>query len=1072
MKIRNLSLDRYGVWRDVSLPFGETGLHILYGPNEAGKSTLMRFVRGVFYGFDLPGVAATERMGRDRSARVAESAAGSVTVDFDDRRWLLTRTLSPDARRTDDAEPARGTVEVHALDGSARGQLESDEWLLQALGGISEAVYEKVFAVGLQELQTLGTLHADEVARQIYGVSLGPDGQRLLNAFDAFDAESSRLSSSDGRGLLQRLAERERSLEREAARFASDRDRYDELHRERDELEIQITQWKSKQGDHERQLRGFDLLQKAWEPWRQVDGLRRELSRLPRTRRFPERGIERLHELDEEVRSLTERRNAARDEYRRLRGQVGKLPKAGPADHAPRVQSLLDQREWVTAGLTRLSQADAREASLKRDLDARLAALGPGWTAQRIESLEASPDSFQALATATHECQQALRRRNRLRRRLKGWSRSCRAKAADVAERLKQLDATSLDRSLTDSRTRLADLEEFAQLRRREAEHENRGIEIRDNLRTLDARMVYPEWLPVLLWFFAIGGIAAGILGFYQGFQQNGVAGLMWAFLGLTCGGLAWAVKGHYEVAVRETAEPMHSRRQRIDADLQQVERQIDKLERRAPWLKAAFVGARASEGSSPWDAELRATKTRHEELERLAGVQQRIVVRRQKLSGLRQKFQQAHRDVATTRQQWTQTLKRLGLPETLRTQEALMAWQRVLDARNRWLEWQSVAGPAQDHRSAVKSFQSRVDEVSRLVDVRLPQGRSTLDHLSLLEERLGSLPKPEDGRRAAMGDARRHYREWRSLSSRLRKLRRERTSLLREGGARSRKEFERKSKAFHRRGEVQELLAVAELELQEVSAGETELAIVEDDLRAYEPERHRERRAALAGQREALDRNLQSAYERMGSLKQELRTLESDRRASELRAALAQVRLERAEAERRWCGLQAAGVALTAMRSDYEKTCQPATLAAASDWLKRLTRGRYRSVWTPLGQRDLRVDDEQGRTFSVEQLSSGTREQLFLAVRMALVRRLRDDGIDLPMVLDDVLVNFDHDRTEAALETLKEFAAQGQQILLFTCHRHVAELGQSLNCESIRLPSRQGDAEAAADRREERRAG
>jgi uncharacterized protein YhaN len=1071
MKIRNLSLDRYGVWRDVAIPFGDPGLHVLHGPNEAGKSTLMRFVRGVFYGFDRR-TSAAGRPGRDRNESTSDSAAGSMTVEAEGERWLLTRSLSSEARRSDDPLSDRGELDIRGADASSRSRMPAGDWLAQSLGGISESVYQRIFAVGLEELQQLGTLQADEVARQIYGASLGPDGQRLLGAFERLDAESAKLSSADGRGLLQQLAERENALRTELARFASDRDRYDDLHREREELEAQIIQWKAKQGDSERQLRGFDLLQKAWEPWQQVEGLRRELKSLPRTRKFPERGVERLRGIDAELADLSKRRDAARNEYRRLRARFGEMPKDAAADYRPRVQSLADQREWLTAGLARITQADSREASLKKELEKRLAELGSGWTLARIEALDASPERYQQLAATAQRRQRAALSRNRLQKRLKGWSRSCRAQAADVAERLKQLDAPSLDRSLSDARTRVTDLHEYSELRRKEFDHESRGIEVRDNLRTLDAKLVYPEWLPMLLWFFAIGGAAAAVLGFYQGFQQNGLAGLMWAFLGLTCGGLAWAVKSHYEVAVQETAEPLHARRQRVDADLQQIEQQIDKLHRRSPWLKTAFAARRAGDTSTPWDDELKSTKERFAELERLAGIQQRVLARRQKLSGLRQRFQQAHRDVTATRQQWCQLLKDLGLPESLRTQDGMVAWQRVLEARAKWLEWRMVSEPAQDHRTAVQSFQSRLHETGRLLEVKLPQGRSPLEQLAFLEERVGSLPQPEGERKGAAQEVRRHYREWRTLSAQVRKLRRERTALLREAGARSKREFERKSAAFHRRGELQELLAVAESELQSVGADEIELAIVEDDLRAFNPDRHRERRAALLKEREVTDRGLQTAYERIGSLKQELKAMEADRRASDLRVALAQVESERAEAEERWCGLQAAGDALVELRGQYEKTCQPATLAAASEWLGQLTQGRYRSVWTPLGDRDLRVDDGQGRTWRVEQLSSGTREQLFLAVRLALVRQLRDQGIDLPMVLDDVLVNFDQERTEAALETLRKFAAQGQQILLFTCHRHVAELGQSLGCESIRLPSRATEAEDPSARREERRAG
>ena len=140
-------------------------------------------------------------------------------------------------------------------------------------------------------------------------------------------------------------------------------------------------------------------------------------------------------------------------------------------------------------------------------------------------------------------------------------------------------------------------------------------------------------------------------------------------------------------------------------------------------------------------------------------------------------------------------------------------------------------------------------------------------------------------------------------------------------------------------------------------------------------------------------------------------------------------------------------------MRTRFEKNCQPATLALASTYLEQLTQGKYKNIWTPLGQRHLRVDDETGDDFQVQQLSNGTREQLFLAIRMAMVKQFRDSGIELPMVLDDVLVNFDQQRTEAAVETLIDFTQQGQQILLFTCHLHLAHLFESKGAQPVWLP-------------------
>ena len=73
--------------------------------------------------------------------------------------------------------------------------------------------------------------------------------------------------------------------------------------------------------------------------------------------------------------------------------------------------------------------------------------------------------------------------------------------------------------------------------------------------------------------------------------------------------------------------------------------------------------------------------------------------------------------------------------------------------------------------------------------------------------------------------------------------------------------------------------------------------------------------------------------------------------------------------------------------------------------------------------------------------LSRGTREQLFLSLRLALVSLFARRGIKLPMILDDVLVNFDMQRAAATVDVLAEFGQQGHQLLVFTCHEHIARL-------------------------------
>ena len=124
------------------------------------------------------------------------------------------------------------------------------------------------------------------------------------------------------------------------------------------------------------------------------------------------------------------------------------------------------------------------------------------------------------------------------------------------------------------------------------------------------------------------------------------------------------------------------------------------------------------------------------------------------------------------------------------------------------------------------------------------------------------------------------------------------------------------------------------------------------------------------------------------------------------------------------------------------EKTT-PETLREASDYLTQLTDGKYQRIWTSLGQNQLHVDDSEGEAITLDRLSRGTREAVFVALRLSLSAVYARRGMILPMILDDVLVNFDRDRARFAAKTLLQFARQGHQVMMFTCHQHVVDIFQ-----------------------------
>jgi uncharacterized protein YhaN len=82
------------------------------------------------------------------------------------------------------------------------------------------------------------------------------------------------------------------------------------------------------------------------------------------------------------------------------------------------------------------------------------------------------------------------------------------------------------------------------------------------------------------------------------------------------------------------------------------------------------------------------------------------------------------------------------------------------------------------------------------------------------------------------------------------------------------------------------------------------------------------------------------------------------------------------------------------------------------------------------------------GSRIGTEAMSEGTRDQLYLALRLAALRLRRQAGLCLPLVLDDVLMTSDDTRAALMLQALADFAGDGQ-VLIFTHHRHLLEVAR-----------------------------
>ena len=143
---------------------------------------------------------------------------------------------------------------------------------------------------------------------------------------------------------------------------------------------------------------------------------------------------------------------------------------------------------------------------------------------------------------------------------------------------------------------------------------------------------------------------------------------------------------------------------------------------------------------------------------------------------------------------------------------------------------------------------------------------------------------------------------------------------------------------------------------------------------------------------------------------------------------------------------LRAASAILTKAMERYRQANQSPVLSAASQYFKNMTRGSFaglRADFDDKGDPVIKASRPDGTVLNVQDMSDGSRDQLFLALRLGgLVKYIQNNG-PMPFIVDDVLVHFDDERSAAALETMGELAEK-TQIIFFTHHQHLVSLAKN----------------------------
>jgi uncharacterized protein YhaN len=1098
VRIREIRVEGFGGLQNRTVEL-HGPMTVLYGPNEAGKSTLLHLIRAVLFGFP------SRQSGLERFEPAKGGIhGGSLVLEPEPGSQVRVFRRSADAAAAGGRGriPSAGLVTVTLPDGREGGE----ELLRELLGGVTAEQFRNLFAFTLTELQALHTLTSEELGGFLHSAGLGVRASLVRETEKRLVQELESRFRPKGRnqGISQLLGEWD-TLDSAWRKSLVQAGRYNQLTAEIGALTDRIAEAGEKLADGRARLELLESAGAQRERWLRLSHVTESLQGMLMAGEscFPEEGLSRQDMLLGEVEKREDTLAGLRMRHAALEDVIAAYSEAdaGLVGQRDRTQALTEELSLYKAGFGQEEELLLELGRLERLLQGKLQEGGihcgglpgeadspevpeitaavplesfPPVTLQHREEAARFKELWgerelsrvrldRAVDAAEAELAQAAALVQERRELLAGAERTLAAAYPPEADRL-AAELPAVVRELRREYGQLAEAgREYRHLRERELEHRLSVEQLQAQAEATGRTVSRQEGLDgrlVLLWALLLGlGGGAGLFFGLAGNWLMASAGLV--IMAVGGGGLLYGGRaassgdrggrssrryrpGDESAAGLAADTPLAARRQELE---QEQERLRGKLEVRLQGLKSSLG---SGSGLPSLDSGNEALPEQLEEW--LSRLNQAL----RDCYQLEEKWKSAQEAESRLRRQVDQ----LGREQRKTEQEQ----RELLTEWKEWLaQWNAAAGEISPE--AAMEFLAILDQAAEL-RLRLEEGRGRLDRIrknrAAFEASAGAVlgaafGTPEElqlalqGIRKAVEQAVERQSRCREAEAELEelapRLRLEEEALLRcqeklahlwrQAGADGEEDFRRLGAREAARREL-EMEEKSLRELLAAAVGSSRLDKLGKVLKGGSP-------AELAAETERLGQELLELEAAVDRWKEEKGRLHADyARLADgadhgaLREKQEELLARFGDEASQWAVFAMAAGLLARTKSRYEREKQPEVMRRASEHFARLTGGRYVRIAAPMGEERLLAIRPGGEAVDSARLSRGTAEQMYLALRFALAAEFARQT-PLPLVMDDIFVNFDGERLLLALRELAALSEQ-HQVLLFTCHRHVLD--------------------------------
>ncbi|WFN34345.1 AAA family ATPase [Methanogenium sp. S4BF] len=1028
MKIRDIYIDGFGIFKNRSLREISPHLTIILGDNESGKSTLLAFIRRVLFGFPSrrKGVNHYEPLnGGEQGGRIG------VTTDSGSEYEVSRYEKKGAGLQILDAEggPAGNAIAVIA-------------------GGADQAFFENVFAFGLGELESFDTLSDDAVQNRLMSAGAGvtkipvPDVQKQLDMrIEGYYKKGTRKPRIAE--ILRELSETETTL----STISATQDEYDSLSAEEREVEAEIERLTAEKRKVERDIRRNENIIQVWDEWVAFSETEEILASLMVPESFPDNGVHQLDMVDAEIKRAEEHLRERTIRLEEEETEAGKITLDEEIFcRKEDIRTLEKRLPLCEADRASLPEINAEYAAAQKAFNTLLMSIDPRWTAETLLRFDISIPAQHRVLHYQKRQVAISEQKTKLRTTLQQYELSIRSEneaterySCDLKASVSSLSEEKLqaqEHALVELAIAVPALDQKKRDLSSLLEEEAKRAENFREKAAL-ARANLPLWPGFLMAGAAVAGLAIGY------FTES-----------LLLGALFCAAPGIAALVYLKTAGAASQREPEIttdDPDRAGMDRIIQSKREEIAALETT-VRRRAEECGLPMIPSVQAVSERRIELldlrkafEKDTAARDEIARRHRTISGLENKIYGIKKQFAEVEEEegrffgeWHRWLDGAGLDQSLSAYSVEKIFTQAERANEKYNEMQALVLKRNERICSIDMFDTEVADVIHACGI--PPAKSSAADVQALADALYAEEAHRSAREKHMQESERIRREAGQAEETIAIKKAERNDLLASGHAATRDEFLCHAEAKEQYTACMRRRKEAEHRLRSAAGNPGAYDAFIEQLRQTDVLALKDLNAELSSHTEDIEGEVSRLQQTHGGVILRLRDLESTDEAMLHRIKGAALTGDLNDAAKQWAKLVIARIMLRKGIEKYEKERQPAVFREAERYFRAVTGGRYVRVIRQLATDRIFVEDRDGRRIPATLLSRGTAEQLYLSLRFGYITEYGRHDESLPAVFDDILVNFDPERRQRSCEAIAELSERNQ-VIFFTCHPDTARM-------------------------------